>query len=93
MKIDIGETVGRHVPLALVAAVLLQGATVVWWASAKERDLFFMEQRISNMEASMTTSSEAQKQILERLARIEERVNSALLALDRIERQQNVSRR
>lgn len=87
MKIDLGEAVGRHAPLALIAALLLQGATIVWWASAKERDAFFLEQRVSTLETGLSHSAAAQSQTLERLARIEERVNAQLVLLDRIERQ------
>lgn len=87
MKIELGEVLGKHVPLALIGALLLHGATVVWWASAKERDSFFLEQRVSNLETSLTRATESQTQTLERLARIEERVNAQLAVLDRIERQ------
>jgi hypothetical protein len=93
MKIELGEVLGRHAPLALVAALLLQGATIVWWASAKERDSFFLEQRVSNLETSFSHTTEAQNQTLERLARIEERVNAQLAVLDRIERQLSAARK
>jgi len=93
MKNETPGIIGRHVPLALVAAVLLQGATVVWWASAKERDLFFMEQRVSVIEAAQTQQSQTQSQILERLARIEERLNAHLAVLEKIERKLGAARR
>jgi hypothetical protein len=93
MKITLNQALGRHVPLALIAALLLQGATVVWWASAKERDVFFMAQRVSSLEASLSHTTEAQAQTLERLARIEERVNLQLAVLDRIERQVTAGRK
>lgn len=78
---------GRNLPLAFVAALLLQGASVVWWASAKERDVFFITQRVTNLEVTATRSSEGQAQILERLARIEERLNAQVAILNRIEKQ------
>jgi hypothetical protein len=87
MKNDLIAVLGRKVPLALVGALLLHGAAVVWWASARERDGFFLEQRVANLEASLKRSSDIQTQTLERLARIEERVNAQLAVLDRIERQ------
>ncbi|MDD5587273.1 MAG: hypothetical protein PHY92_10050 [Alphaproteobacteria bacterium] len=93
MKIELSEALGRHAPLALVAALLIQGATVVWWASAKERDGFFLEQRVTSLETTLSHTAEAQTQTLERLARIEERVNAQLAVLDRIERQLGAPRK
>lgn len=93
MKVFLEDIIGRHVPLALVASFLLQGATAVWWISAKERDLLFLSQRVTALESGASRSSEAQNQTLERLARIEERVNAQLIALDRIEKQVSSLRR
>jgi hypothetical protein len=87
MKIELSEALGRHAPLALIAALLIQGATIVWWASAKDRDSFFIEQRVSSLEATMTRGADTQSQTLERLARIEERISAQSAVLDRIERQ------
>jgi|GEM_PF-924937 len=87
MKMELGGVLGRHVPLALIAAILLQGATIVWWASAKERDVFFLEQRVAALETNLTRATETQNQTLERLARIEERLGAQMTVLDRIERQ------
>jgi hypothetical protein len=86
MKMEIEERVGRHLPLVFVLALLLQGASAVWWVSAKDRDTFFLEQRVNALEAGFAHASEAQGQTLERLARIEERVNAQFNLLDRIEK-------
>ncbi len=87
LRASIGEFIGKHVPLALVMALLIQGATAVWWVAARDRDGFFLERRVSHLEDSSSRLDSEQGQILERLARIEERVNSQLGILDRIEKQ------
>lgn len=87
MKLDLGELFGRHVPLALIGALMLHGATVIWWVSARDRDSFFLQQRVATLENSASRANETQMQMLERLARIEERVYAQSDVLDRIERQ------
>lgn len=87
MKFDIEELPTRHMPLALAFAVLLQAAAIVWWASAKERDAFFLSSRVSVLEARQPRMSEIETQMLERMARIEERLASQGVSLDRIEKQ------
>jgi hypothetical protein len=77
---------GVNLPLALILAVLLQVASGVWWVSAKDRDGFFLSQRVNGLEADMTRAKEGQTQMLERLARIEERSNAQLDLLNRIEK-------
>ncbi len=91
MKLELSETIGRHVPLALVAALALQGASVVWWVSARDRDHFFLEQRVTSLESGLTREAGTQAQVTERLARIEERMNAQLAVLDRIEKQINAA--
>jgi hypothetical protein len=77
---------GTNVPLALLLAVVLQLASGVWWVSAKDREHFFLEQRVNGLEANLVRTSDGQTQMMERLARIEERVNAQLDLLDRIEK-------
>jgi hypothetical protein len=92
MKIEL-ESIGRHAPMMLAFALLMQAGTAVWWVSAKDRDTFFLEQRVTNLEAGQARTAEGQGQTLERLARIEERVNAQLGILDRIEKQLTPSRK
>ncbi len=86
MKFPMNGALGRHVPLALVFALLLQAATVVWWASARDRDNFFLGQRVTNLESGLARTADGQGQVLERLARIEERQNAQISMIDRIEK-------
>ena len=79
----------KRIPLALVATLLLQCATAVWWASAKDRDDFFLEQRVNSLESSFMRSNDVQSMVLQRLALLEERVGNANATLDRIEKKLN----
>lgn len=72
---------------ALVFAILIQVGGIVWWASAEARDNYFLAERVSTLEAGFSRAREGQIQMMERLARIEERVNAQLSVLDRIEKQ------
>jgi hypothetical protein len=91
MTID--DLFDRRIPLAICAALLMQAGTAVWWASAKESDDRFQQQRIEHLEQTTSEMRDNETQILERLARIEERVNGEASVLDRIERQLGVPRR
>ena len=87
MKIEIGEALGRHVPVALLLALLVQGAGAVWWVAERERDHFFVERRVANLETAQTRVVDGHNLTLERLARIEAQMEGATKSLDRIEKQ------
>jgi hypothetical protein len=75
----------KKIPLAIIGALLLQASTAIWWAATKDSDDRFQQQRIDRVEQSMSRTQDAQTEIVERLARIEERVNAEASSLDRIE--------
>lgn len=77
----------RHVPLALLVTVFLHCATAVWWVSGRARDAVFLERRVGQVEEILGQRRRSEELVIERLARIEERVNAQLLLLDRIEKQ------
>jgi hypothetical protein len=85
MTID--DLFDRRMPLAIVAALLMQAGGAVWWASAKESDDRFQQQRIDHLEQAETESRDAQTQVLERLTRVEERLMAERAVLDRIDKQ------
>jgi predicted trehalose synthase len=87
MKLALEEGNGRRVPLALVLAILLQAATAIWWAAGKERDLFFLSERVRGLETSLADFSKSLNRISDRLARIEERQEAQLRFLEQIEKQ------
>ena len=90
MTID--DLFGRRIPLALVAALLLQAGTAVWWAAGVENSGRFQQQRIDRLEEATAQTKEGQGQVMVRLARIEERANAQLAVLDRIEKQLGAAR-
>lgn len=89
----IEDLLDRRVPLAIIAALLLQAGGAVWWAATKDSDDRFHQQRIDRLETAMAQTREGQGEVLERLARIEERVNAESASLDRIEKRLGGSRR
>jgi len=82
----------RRLPLALVAAFLLQAGAAVWWAATKDSDDRFAQTRIDKLDESFADTREAESRILERLARIEERVDDEKAILDRMEKQKRSQR-
>ncbi len=89
----IEELFDRRIPLAVIAALLLQAATVVWWAATKDSDDRFQQQRIAAVEQAAAQMRDGQTAMIERLARIEERVNAEVFTLDRIEKKLGASRK
>ena len=76
----------RRLPAALALALILQGSAVVWWASAKDSDVRFQQQRLDHVEQTVADTRSTQTELLQRLARIEERLNSQTVLLERIDR-------
>ena len=83
----IEDLLDRRVPLAIVAALCLQAGGIVWWASARDADVNFQQRRIDHLEQTASETRTSQTEILERLARIEERVTAETHSLERIEKQ------
>ena len=80
------DLLDRRVPLAMACALLTQAAAVVWWASARDADLRFQTQRIDQITLQTADTRSAETEMLQRLARLEERLNADTAALDRIDR-------
>lgn len=83
----------RRVPLSLFVALLLQAGSVVWWVSAHEREDAFHAQRLEIVETKQAQIEGAKNEIIERLARLEERLYGITISLERIEKQTSTSRR
>lgn len=90
MKLEVNDGIVRGLPLAILITFLVQGSTLVWWASGKARDAEFLQQRVTTLEGGLSKSNEAQAQMIQRLVRIEERLSAQGVLLDRIDK--NVSR-
>ena len=83
----IEDLLDRRVPLAIVAALCLQAGGIVWWAATRDADQHFQQRRIDQLEQSASGTRASQTEILERLARIEERVTEDTDLLKRIDQQ------
>ncbi|HAX90905.1 MAG TPA: hypothetical protein DCY07_01690 [Rhodospirillaceae bacterium] len=86
MKLEVQDGILRGLPLAVLITIMVQGAGAIWWVSAQARDNNFIEQRVEKLEASAGKAGEVEGAVLQRLARIEERLGAQSAALERIER-------
>lgn len=87
MKLEVNDGIIRGLPLAILLTLIVQGGSAVWWVSARTRDSVFIEQRVTNLEGGLARAQDSQGQLLQRLARIEERMNAQITLLERIEKQ------
>lgn len=87
MKFEVHDGMIRGLPLAILLTILIQGSAAIWWVSAKARDTVFIERRVERLESFVAHTTEAHGQTVERLARIEERLNAQNTLLVRIEKQ------
>ena len=78
-------TIDRRIPLALIATLLMQFGSFVWWFSSVESRLNIKEQRLTRVEQRLDDDQRTISTIVERLARIEERSNAQLELLRRID--------
>jgi len=74
-------------PVALLVTLMLHLAGAAWWVSAKDRDALFLEHRVTTLETGLASTTVNQSAVLERLARIEERLNAEADLLARIDKQ------
>ncbi len=84
---------GLRIPLAILLGVLLQAAGAVWWASARDSEIRFQQARIDRLEGEMAQNMQVHMEILQRLARIEEKVGEGAALLQRIDHRLNEGRR
>lgn len=78
-------TIERRIPLALMFTVLVQLGAVVWWASLTHAQDHFQDVRLQTLESHLTTDTERQDHILERLTRLEARSDAQLELLQRVD--------
>lgn len=86
------DLLDRRVPMALAIALCLQASGIVWWASARDADVSFQQRRIDHLEQAASETRTSQTEVLERLARIEERLTAEAAQLERIEKQRGRDR-
>lgn len=83
----------HKIPLALLVTLGLHLFAAIWWVSAKDRDTNYLGLRLTTLESSHNQSVGVQSTIMERLARIEERLAAEAAILERIEKQITPNRR
>lgn len=66
----------RKVPIALIAALLVQTIGVVWWASGLEHRVGEHQRRIAALEQYEVQSSGEMRRVSEILARLDERLTT-----------------
>lgn len=86
MKMEVHDGLIRGLPLAVLMMILVQGSGAIWWVSAQARDKAFLEQRVERLETGAAKADDTSGAVLQRLARIEERVAAQNVLLERIEK-------
>ncbi len=66
-----GWHLDKRVPLALLAAMLLQGAAILWWAAHEDQKITDHELRLARIEASDHEQAAVFTDLRDRLARME----------------------
>ncbi len=61
----------KRVPVALIAALLMQTALGVWWAATMDAENRFLAGRVDRLESDVARNEELVQKIDSRLARIE----------------------
>ena len=75
---EAGWHLDRHVPVALIGALLMQTAWLGWWASGVAFRLDDHERRVSSLERTESIQTQQFTSIAERLAHIDERLSLLL---------------
>ena len=75
----VGWRIDKHIPIAVLVALLLQTSGIVWWASS-------ITSRVESLEKSTTAFQVSRAMLPERVTRVEvslEAINAALLRIER----------
>jgi hypothetical protein len=75
----------RRIPLALMMTVLVQAASVIWWASTTQAQNLFRDRRLDVLEQSRLHDNDKLEHVLERLAHLESQNEAQLRILQRME--------
>jgi hypothetical protein len=67
-------SIDRRVPVAFIAALLLQAGCALWWAAEQGSTLRFHSTRIAGLEIEQMNSTAREREVLVRLTRMEERM-------------------
>ena len=75
----VGWRIDKHIPIAVLVALLLQTSGIVWWASS-------ITSRVDMLEKSTSSWQASREKIPERVTRVEvslESINASLLRIER----------
>lgn len=75
----------KKVPVAIIVALLVQSATIIWWAAGMEGRTRGLELRLATMENAQVKAGEQQGAVMVQLATMTERLTAQTEALRRIE--------
>ena len=73
-------------PIAILFTFLIQGSALVWWVSARVQETHFIDRRVNKLEDVVHISGKLETQLLQRLARIEERLSAQGILLEKIDK-------
>lgn len=80
----------RHIPIALILAIIGQTAGAVWWASTISSAVADQGRRVALLESGKAEDARADRDSADRLARIEERQRASQDSLVEIKQQLNL---
>lgn len=75
----------KKVPVTIIVALMIQSATIIWWAAGMEGRTRGLEMRLAAMENVQVKAGEQQGAIMVQLATMTERLTAQTEALRRIE--------
>lgn len=81
-----GWHLDKRIPVALIVTLLVYGGVGLMWAAATDERIEGQKQRIEKLENNSIEAAKSQTQIVDRLARIEEKSAAQVEILQRIEK-------
>lgn len=80
-----GWRLDKHVPIAVVGAILLQAGSTIWWASTVETRISSAVEKINNIETQIRMREQYEREVIGTLARMDERQKQQAEILNKIE--------
>jgi hypothetical protein len=75
----------KKIPISLIVVLALQTGSFVWWAATAESRIVDHERRILVAESYDRESMRSNMDVCQRMARVEEKVNTAIMSINRVE--------
>lgn len=71
----------KRVPIALIAAIVVQTVAIVWWAASIDARVGTTERRVERIETTIERARENDSALIQRVTRMEERLEAMLAIL------------